>query len=79
MPRVFWVDFENNIKYWVFAIVDNISDIRINMFFYESRFANVWSQIKQIWVIFTHLNLFVVVARHRFKGGGAEIVFIIFI
>ena len=32
-----------------------------------SRFANVWSQIKQIQVIFTDLKLWVAVARHNFK------------
>ena len=29
--------------------------------------ANVWFQIKQIWVIFTHLKLWVAVARNHFK------------
>ena len=29
--------------------------------------ANVWSQIKQIWVIFSHLKLGVAVAGHNFK------------
>ena len=28
---------------------------------------NAWSQIKEILVIFTHLMLWVVVARHNFK------------
>ena len=30
-------------------------------------FANVWPQIKQIWVIFTHLKLLIAAARHNFK------------
>ena len=29
--------------------------------------GHVWHQIKQIWVIFTHLKLWVAVARHKFK------------
>ena len=33
-----------------------------------STFANVWSKIKQIWIIFIHLkSLWVAVARHNFK------------
>ena len=32
-----------------------------------SRFANVWSQMKQIGVIFTHLKLCVAITRHDFK------------
>ena len=31
------------------------------------RFANDWSKIIQIWVIFTHLKLWVAIARHNFK------------
>ena len=34
--------------------------------------ANVWSEIKQIGVIFTHLKLLVAVARHNFKGVEIE-------
>ena len=30
-----------------------------------SRFANVFAQIKQIQIIFTHLKLWVTVARHN--------------
>ena len=32
-----------------------------------SRFTNVWSQAKHIGVIFTHLKLWIAVARHNFK------------
>ena len=31
------------------------------------KFANVWSQIEQLWVSFTHLSLWVAVMRHNFK------------
>ena len=30
-------------------------------------FANIWSHVKQMSVIFTHLKLWVAVARHNFK------------
>ena len=30
------------------------------------RFENVWSLIKQVWVIFTHLMLWVALAGHKF-------------
>ena len=32
--------------------------------------ANVWPQIKQIWLIFTRLKLWIAVARHNIKRGG---------
>ena len=34
-----------------------------------SRFAYAWSKIKQIRVIFNHLELWVAVAKHNFKVG----------
>ena len=33
----------------------------------EARFENVWFQIKQLRIIFTHLKLWVAVATHNFK------------
>ena len=39
----------------------------------------VSSQIKQIWAIFTHLKLWVAVARHNFKLVKIKFVFIIII
>ena len=33
----------------------------------KAKFANVLSKTKHIWVIFTHLKLWVAVARHNFK------------
>ena len=48
--------------------------IRLNLSYWERhvfthpRFENIiWSQIKQIWVIFTHLKLWVAVASHNVK------------
>ena len=43
--------------------------------YYESRFANVWSQLEQIWVIFTHLKLWIAVARHNFKRVKIQIIY----
>ena len=34
---------------------------------YTSISGNVLSQIKQIWIIFTHLKFWVAVARHNFN------------
>ena len=34
---------------------------------FKSRFANVWSQIKQLCVMFNYLNLWISVARHNIK------------
>ena len=39
----------------------------IYIVFTTSRFANVWSQIIQMWLIFTHMKLWFAVARHTFK------------
>ena len=33
------------------------------------RFANVYSQIKQMWVTFTRLKMWVAIARHNFQVG----------
>ena len=44
-----------------------ITFIGNKMRFWTSRFSNVWSQIKQIRVISTHLKLWVAVERHNFK------------
>ena len=48
-------------------LVDQITVIGNEMYVYTSRFANICAQIKQIWVIFSHLKLWVAVARHNFK------------
>ena len=42
-------------------------DSRFESGLLEIKFVKVWSQIKQIWVIFAHLKLWVAVARHNFK------------
>ena len=48
-------------------INDQITAIENKMSVQTSQFANVWSQIKQIRVIFTQLKLWVAVARHNFS------------
>ena len=51
----------------LFFLTDQITVIGNEMSVYTSRFANVLCQIKQISVIFSHLKLWVAVARHNFK------------
>ena len=55
------------ICFWSLLLDDHINASASDMSVYTSRFANFWSQIKQTWVIFTHLRLCVAVARHNFK------------
>ena len=57
---------DNSCFYFV-LLVDQITLIDGEMSVQTSRFANVWSEIKEICVIFTHLKLWVAVARHNFK------------
>ena len=42
------------------------------------KFVNVWCQIKQILLIFTHMKLWVAIARHNFMWVKMFIVFIMF-
>ena len=46
---------------------DQITVTGDEMNFQILRFANAWSEIKQIWVIFTHLKLWIATAIHNFK------------
>ena len=48
-------------------LADQITGIANEVNVQTSKFTNVESQIKQIWVILTHLNLWAVVARHNFR------------
>ena len=45
----FYYPFYYPINYWEWNVCLN----------FNIKFANVWSQIKQIWVLFTHLKLWV--------------------
>ena len=56
-------------KHDVFNYDDQIIDIGIKM----SRFGNVWSQIKQIQLIFNHLNSWSVMDRGSKTQGQVEL------
>ena len=45
------------------------------MWAYTSRFTNIWSQIKQISVVVSHLMLWVAVARHNFRWVKNQIIY----
>ena len=67
-PKVFF-QFGIIINIQVFPIhllVDKMSDIRNEMGLLESKFANVWSKMQQIWGILIHLKLWFAVARQKF-------------
>ena len=48
---------------------EQITVIGNEMSVQTSRFSNIWSKIKQLWVIVAHLKLWVAVATHNFKGS----------
>ena len=54
-------------RFWSVLFVDQITVIGNEMCVWTSRFANNCAEIKQVWVIFCHLELWVAVARHNFK------------
>ena len=54
------------LDFYLFAMHIHIACIKKTIIIH-TRFANVWSQMKQTWLIFTHLKLWVAVARHNLK------------
>ena len=47
--------------------LEALSTTTVGFNIFKSRLANVWSQIKQISVIFTHLKLLFTAVRHNFE------------
>ena len=58
---------QSNRFQFVLLVDQKITVIGNEMSVQTARFANIWSQIKQISVIFSYLKLLVAVATHNFK------------
>ena len=67
--------FKSNYSSFKFILLANLITVIGNeMSVYSSRFANVWSHIKKIGVIFTHMKLWVAVARHNFMWAKIKMI-----